>query len=71
MEQLMLDHNSQSATVHEYIEAINTLFKPRQFNPPADLTDRMNMCTKIIIPREKEECIAWQQAPSLKRSTAR
>ena len=30
---------------------------------PADLSDRTNMCTKIIVTREKEECIAQQQSP--------
>jgi len=63
MEQLMLDHNSRSATVRGYVESINTLFKLRNFDPPADLSDRTNMCTKIIVAREKEECIARQRSP--------
>ena len=63
IEQLMLDHNSRSATVRGYVESINTLFKLRSFDPPADLSDRTNMCTKIIIAREKEECIARQRSP--------
>ena len=62
-EQLMLNHNSRSATVRGYVESINTLFKLRNFNPPADLSDRTNMCTKIIVAREKEECIARQRSP--------
>jgi hypothetical protein len=62
-EQLMLDHNSRSATVRGYVESINTLFKLRNFDPPADLSDRTNMCTKIIVAREKEECIARQRSP--------
>ncbi len=62
-EQLMLDHNSQSAMVRWYIESINTLFKLLNFDPPANLSDRTSMCTKIIVAREKEECIAWQQSP--------
>jgi hypothetical protein len=63
MEQLMLDHNSRSAMVRGYIESINTLFKLCNFDPPADLSDCTNMCTKIIVAREKEECIAWQRSP--------
>ena len=63
MEQLMLDHNSRSATVRGYVESINILFKLRDFDTPADLSDRTNMCTKIIAAREKEECIARQQSP--------
>ena len=63
IEQLMLDHNSRSATVRGYVESINTLFKLRNFDPPADLSDRTNMCTKIIVAREKEECIARQRSP--------
>ncbi len=63
MEQLMLDHNSRSAMVHGYVKSINTLFKLRNFDPPANLSDRTNMCTKIIVAREKEECIARQRSP--------
>ena len=58
IEQLMLDHNSRSATVRGYVEAINTLFRLRHFNIPADLSDRTNMCYKIILAREREENIA-------------
>ena len=59
----MLDHNSRSATVCGYVEAINTLFRLRHFNNPADLSDRTNMCYKIILAREKEENIARQRSP--------
>jgi len=63
MEQLMIDHNSRSATVRGYVKSINILFKLHDFDPLANLLDRTNMCTKIIIAREKEECIAWQRSP--------
>ena len=63
MEQLMLDHNSRSATVRGYVESVNILFKLGDFDPPADLLDCTNMCTKIIVAREKEECIARQRSP--------
>jgi hypothetical protein len=59
----MMDHNSQSATVCEYVEAINTLFWLCNFDAPANLADRTNMCSKIILAREKEESVAWQQSP--------
>ncbi len=58
IKQLMIDHNSRSATVRSYVDAINTLFRLRNFNVPADLTDRSNMCYKIILAQEREENIA-------------
>ena len=39
IEQLMFDHNSCSATVCEYVEAINTLFWLCNLDIPADLSD--------------------------------
>jgi hypothetical protein len=63
VEQLMMDHNSRSATVRGYVEAINTLFRLRHLDPPADLSDRSNMCYKIIGAREREENIARQRSP--------
>ncbi len=36
IEQLMIDHNSRSATVRSYVDAINFLFRLRNFNVPAD-----------------------------------
>ena len=59
----MLDHNSRSATVRGYVEAINTLFRLRHFDIPADLSDHTNMCFKIINAREREENIARQRSP--------
>ena len=59
----MLDHNSRSAIVRGYAKAINTLFHLRHFNIPADLSDRTNMCYKIILAREREENIARQRSP--------
>jgi hypothetical protein len=60
IEQLMMDHNSQSAIVQGYVEAIITLFRLCQFNAPVDLTNCANMCSKIILAREKEESVAQQ-----------
>jgi hypothetical protein len=62
IEQLIFDHNSFSATVHGYVEAINTLFWLCQFDIPADLSDQSNMCSKIILARKREENVARQQS---------
>jgi hypothetical protein len=59
----MIDHNSCSATVRGYVDAINTLFCLRNFDIPADLTDRSNMCYKIILAQEREENIARKRSP--------
>ena len=63
IKQLMIDHNSRSATVCGYVDAINILFCLWNFDDPADLTDRSNMCYKIILAREREENIARQRSP--------
>ncbi len=63
IEQLMLDHNSWSAIVRGYVEAINILFQLCHFNISADLSDHANMCSKIILAREREENIARQRSP--------
>jgi hypothetical protein len=63
IEELMLDHNSCSATVCGYIDAINTLFCLHHFDIPAHLSDRANMCSRIILAREREENIARQWSP--------
>jgi hypothetical protein len=63
IKQLMMDHNSQSTTVHGYVKSINTLFKLCKFDTPADLTNRANICSKIILAREKEESVAQQRSP--------
>jgi hypothetical protein len=67
IEQLMFDHNSCSATVRGYVEAINTLFWLCNLDTPADLLDCSNMCTKIILAREREENIARQQSPIMRK----
>jgi hypothetical protein len=70
IEQLMLDHNSRSATLHGYVKVINTLFRLRHFDIPADLLDRTNMCFKIIHAREREENIARQRSPITRETSA-
>jgi hypothetical protein len=59
----MSDHNLRSATVCGYVEGINKLLSLRDFQIPANLSDRSNMCTKIVIAHELEEDIAQQQSP--------
>ncbi len=63
IERLMLDHNSRSKTVGGYVESINSLFRLCNLSIPANLSNRKNMCAKIITAREKEENIANQRNP--------
>jgi hypothetical protein len=60
VENLMLDNNCHFKTVKEYVESINTLFKLRSFAIPIDLSDKQNMCTRLIDKIEQEETIAKQ-----------
>jgi hypothetical protein len=60
---LMLDHNSHSATVRGYAKSINMKFCLQNFPIPADFLDRNNICTTLISGREKEENIARQCRP--------
>ena len=63
IENLMRDNNSRSKTVKGYVESINTLFKLRGFSIPVDLSDKNNLCTKLIDALETEEVIAKQRNP--------
>jgi hypothetical protein len=63
IEQLMLDNNSCSTIVCGYIEAINILFHFCHLDILADLSDCANMCSRIILAREREENIARQWNP--------
>ena len=59
----MLDNNSRSKTVKGYAESINTLFRLREFPVPVDLSNKNNMCTRLIDALENEEVIAKQRNP--------
>ena len=59
----MLDNNSHSKTVKGYAESINTLFRLRGFPVPVDLSNKNNMCTRLIDALENEEVIAKQRNP--------
>jgi hypothetical protein len=63
IEQLMHDHNSQLTTGCGYIWNVNILFRLRNCTIPADLSDKENICSKIIKAREQEEDIAGQRSP--------
>ena len=63
IEQLMHDHHSQSTTVCGYIRSVNILFQLRGYTIPVDLSDKENICTKIVKAREREEDIARQRSP--------
>ena len=62
LEKLMHDHNSRSATVRGYAQAINILFELRQYKIPVDLSNRTNMCYNLILAREREENVARQRS---------
>jgi hypothetical protein len=48
VENPMLNNNCHFKTVKGYVESINTLFKLRGFAIPIDLSDKQNMCTRLI-----------------------
>ncbi len=52
-----------SAMVQGYTEAVNNLFKPRSFSPPADLSNPNNMTAILLNNMLWEEDIARQCAP--------
>jgi hypothetical protein len=62
----MLDKNCHFKTVKGYVESINTLFKLRGFAIPIDLSDKQNMCARLIDKIEREETITKQQSPLTK-----
>jgi hypothetical protein len=49
--------------VHRYVESINTLFRLQDLPIPANLLDQTNMCSKIILARDKEEEITRWRNP--------
>jgi hypothetical protein len=55
--------HSKSATVTNYVPAVNKLFEMRKYPIPVDLADKTNMMSKIIHAREHEENIARQRSP--------
>jgi hypothetical protein len=59
----MHNHNSQLTTVCGYIRSVNILFQLRNCTILADLSDKENICSKIIKAREHEEDIAKQLCP--------
>jgi hypothetical protein len=63
IEHLMLVQNSCSATVCRYVESINNLFRLWDLPIRANLLDQTNMCSKIILTRDKEEEIARRLNP--------
>jgi hypothetical protein len=66
VENLMLDKNCCFKTVKRYVDGINTLFKLRGFAIPIDLSDKQNMCTRLVNKIECKETIAKQQSPLAK-----
>ncbi len=66
VENLMQDKNCRFKTVKGCVESTNTLFKLRGFAIPINLSDKQNMCKRLIDEIEWEETIAKQQSPLMK-----
>ena len=64
IEQLMLDHNSCSATVFGYIEAINTLFCLRHFDIPTDLSTVQTCVSRSSMQGKEKKRLLGKGAPS-------
>ena len=59
----MHDHHSHSTTVCGYIRSVNILFQLCGYTIPVDLSDKENICTKIVKAREREEQIVRHRSP--------
>lgn len=62
-DQLITDHNSRSATVRGYLDAMNALFTARGFPQPFDSNDINNLANVIFRAWKEEETVARQRAP--------
>lgn len=62
-DQLILDHNSRSATVRGYLDALNELFRARGFPLPVNFNDPDNLSNVIFKAWKEEETVAKQRAP--------
>lgn len=60
---LIISENCRSATARGYLEAINELYKCREFGIPAHLSNPENYSAQIIDNWQKEEDIARQRNP--------
>ncbi len=63
VEILMLKNNYHSKTIKGYVKIKNTFSKLRGFPIPVDLSDRNNMCTRLIDAMEVEEVKAMHGNP--------
>ena len=54
--------NSQLTTVCGYVQSLNILFQLRNCTIPEDLSDKENVCTKVINARKQEEHIVRQRS---------
>jgi len=59
----MNDHNSQLTTVCSYIRSANILFQLCNCTILVYLSDKENICTKIVKAREQEKDILRQHSP--------
>jgi hypothetical protein len=66
----MNSHNSRADTVRGYFKAINLLFELRQIKIPGNVSEKENLCSKIIHARECKEDISKQPSPITKEMFA-
>ncbi len=53
----------KAATARGYAEAVNWLFQARNFNEPADFSEKNNMVTILVTNIDKEDNVAKKAAP--------
>ena len=63
IEQLMHDHHLQSTTVCGYIRSVNIHFQLCNCTFPVNLSDKENICTKIVKARERKVDIMRHCSP--------
>lgn len=63
LKSLFLVHNCRAQTLHGYAQAINELYRLRNFPKPADMTDKNNECYIVYHNQLREEDVANQSSP--------
>jgi hypothetical protein len=66
IENLIMDCNSQSATVQGYTSSIDNFFEMRDFPIPTSIVDKENIVSKISHTCKRKETIARQKSPITK-----
>ena len=63
LKSLFLVHNCRAQTLYGYAQAINELYRLRNFPKPADMTDKNNECYIVYHNQLREEDVANQSSP--------